>query len=375
MHEIDWGDALQPRLGAVWAYSGPNTVYANYARYVPAASSLPRAASWARNSAGSVNAYFDRNGNFLGSSPEAASSGKFFQEGIDPRTTDEYLLGTTRDFGGGFSMRAHARYRYSFNFWEDTNNDARIAFNAPEGIPHELYVPNLAVVRGEIGGSSYVIAELDGAFTKYYEAGLEAEWRGANAYLSGSYVWSHYYGNIDQDNSAGTATDNDLAIFIGSSNIADGGGRQLWDLKYGNLRGDRRHKLKVYGYYRLPWNGSVGAFGVYQSGQPWEAHNYRFYLPPAYPASYLAGSTSDTNRYSESAGSRTGPAHHQVDVNYTQDFPVGDRFNIQARVDVFNIYDNQTGYDIQHNFNSALFGQPLSFYEPRRIQLSVKFEF
>lgn len=370
MYEVDWSDMLQPRLGAVWAYSGPNTVYGNFARYNPAASSLPRAASWARNSAGQVNVFFDANGRVIGSTPEAASSGKFFQRDLDPRTTDEYLIGTTRELGGGWTARAHARYRYSFNFWEDTNNSARIDYNPPAGIPRELYVPNLAQVRGEIGGSSYVIAELDGAFNKYWEAGIETEWRGRQSFVSGSYVWSHYYGNMDQDNSTGDSVANDGNIFIGSSNIADGGGRQLWDNKYGNLRGDRRHKLKIYGYHLLPWNASVGAFAIYQSGQPWEEHNYR-----AFPTSIVGTSTSDTNRYAEPAGSHTTDAHHQLDLNYTQDFPIGDRFNIQARVDIFNVYDNQTGYNVQHNRNSANFGRIQTRYDPRRFQVALRFEF
>ena len=140
MYEIDFADTLQPRLGAVWAYDQSNTVFANYARYVPAASSLPRAASWARNSAGQVNAYFDQDGNFIGSSPEAGSSGKFFADDLDPRTTDEYMIGTTRELGGGWSARAHARYRYSFNFWEDTENDSRLRYDPPPGIPRELYI-------------------------------------------------------------------------------------------------------------------------------------------------------------------------------------------------------------------------------------------
>jgi hypothetical protein len=370
MYEIDFADTLQPRLGGVWAYDQANTVFANYARYVPAASSLPRAASWARNSAGQVNAYFDQNGNFIGSSPEAASSGKFFADDLDPRTSDEFMIGTTRELGRGWSARAHARYRYSFNFWEDTENDSRLRYNPPPGVARELYIENLAQVRGEIGGSSYVIAELDNSFTKYWEAGFETEWRGERAFVSGSYVWSHYYGNMDQDNSAGTSLANDSNIFIGSSNIADGGGRQLWDHKYGDLRGDRRHKLKVYGYYTLPWKASVGAFAIYQSGQPWEEHNYRFY-----PTSIRGTSTSDTNRYAEPAGSNTTEAHHQLDLNYTQNIPIGDRFNLEARLDVYNVYDNQTGYNIQDNFNSANFGLPQTFYDPRRFQISLRFEF
>ncbi len=368
MHEIGFGDALQPRLGIVWAYSGANTVYGNFARYVPTAGSLPRAASWARNSAVTVNAYFDADGKFIGSSPEASSSGKIFADGLDPRKTDEYMIGTTKDLGKGWNGRIHGRYRKSDGFWEDTNNDARLLYNPPAGIPRELYVPNLAAIRAEIGGSTYVIAALDGAFTKYYEAGLEAEWHGRNAYVRGSYVWSHYYGNFDQDNSAGTGTANDSNVFIGSSNIGDGAGRQLWDYKYGNLRGDRRHQFKVYGSYILPWKSSVGAYAIYQSGQPWEYHSYEPYITQT-------TSTSDTNRYMEPAGTHTTDDHYQLDLNYTHAFPIGDTFRIEARVDVFNIFDNQTGYNAQHNMHTANPGTYQSFYDPRRFQFALKLEF
>ncbi|MEW6338956.1 MAG: carboxypeptidase regulatory-like domain-containing protein [Acidobacteriota bacterium] len=369
MHEVDWQEMIQPRLGAVWAYDASNTVYANFARYMPAASSLPRAASWARNLAAERFVYFDEDGEIMGWQQVASSSGKWFQDDLDPRATDEYLLGTTRDFGNGWSGRAHARYRYSYNFWEDTNNDARIRFEPPEGVPQELYVEDLAQIRAEIGGSTYVIAELDGAFTKFWEAGLEAEWRGRNAYFRGSYVWSQYYGNFDQDNSTGGSAANDDNIFIGSSNIADGAGRQIWDYKYGWLRGDRRHQLKLYGYYTLPWQGSVGAYAIYQSGQPWEYHSYEPYFVLS------GGSRSDTNRYAEPAGSRRTDDHYQLDLNYTQDFRIADAFLIQARVDVYNVFDNQTGYDIQYNVHSANPGLPESFIRPRRFQVALRLEF
>ena len=47
MYELDFDDMIQPRLGAIWSPNGRDSVYANYALYLPAASSLPRAASWA----------------------------------------------------------------------------------------------------------------------------------------------------------------------------------------------------------------------------------------------------------------------------------------------------------------------------------------
>ncbi len=369
MYEIPWGDMIQPRLGATWAYDDAGTAFANFARYNPAASSLPRAASWARNSTNQVlQVFFDAAGNQISNRQLGGSSGKFFQPNMTPRTVDEYLIGSARQLNSSWTGRAHVRYRNATNFWEDTNNNARSAFDAPAPIPHVDYIPQLNDYRfgpNGIGGSSYVIAELDGAFTKYYEISTEAEYRSSNAYLRGSYVWSHYYGNFDQDNST---VNNDQNIFIGSSNIADGAGRQLWDDKYGNLHGDRRHQLKVYGSYSFSWDGSAGVYAIYQSGQPWEAWNVERYRQ-------FTGSQSDTIRFAEPAGSRTSPSHYQLDLNYTQNFRVGDRFNVQLRADVFNVLDNQTGYALNPDQREASFGEPANYFDPRRLQLAVKFEF
>ncbi len=402
MYEIPWEDMVQPRLGAIWNYDDKSsTVFANFARYNPAASSLPRAASWARNTTGQrIVAYFDAAGDQLLSEQFGGSSGKFFQPNMDPRVVDEYLVGTARQFGR-WTARAHGRYRKADNFWEDTNNDARSRLLAPAGYPQEDYIPELADYRAEIGGSSYVIAVLDNAFNKYYEASFEAEYRDGKKFVRGSYVWSHYYGNMDQDNSS--STDNDFATFIGSSNIADFAGRQVWNNHYGNLRGDRRHQLKLYGFYNLDWNASVGAYAIYQSGQPWETLNPDYYrcLDPvaadrdancrvggtgSSSASYRFGSCLDPASGGDgmgvcpyprevNAGEFTSDDHYQIDVNYTQNFAVGDRYNVQLTADVFNLLDKQTGYHIQADERSAGFGQPRSFFRPQRFQLAVRFEF
>ncbi|MCH9650635.1 MAG: carboxypeptidase regulatory-like domain-containing protein [Deltaproteobacteria bacterium] len=365
MYEVDFDEMIQPRLGATWSPNGVDSVFASVARYYPAASSLPRAASWARNLRRSIRGFFDAQGNLIGVDPVRSSSGKFFQEGLTPRSIDEYIIGYSKQVNSRWTLKTHARYRYGQNFWEDTNNNARSRFEAPAPISQADYIPNLSDFRDEIGGSSYVIAELDDAFTKYYEAGVEADWRGSNSYFKGSYVWSHYYGNFDQDNST---TSNDANVFIGSSFIADGAGRQLWNNRYGNLRGDRRHQLKLYGYYNFNWNGSAGAYAVYQSGQPWEAWDVEVYRR-------FTGSSSDTSRFAEPAGSRTTSDHYQIDLNYTHNFKIGGRYNIQVAADVFNALDRQTGYNIQNKVNSANFGSSRSFFDPRRFQLAVKFQF
>ena len=68
---------------------------------------------------------------------------------------------------------------------------------------------------------------------------------------------------------------------------------------------------------------------------------------------------------------RRTDAHYQLDVNYTQDFAIGGPFDIQVRLDIFNVFDRQTGYNIQPRRHSAGFGNPRTFYDPRRIQLAL----
>lgn len=374
MKRIKMSDMIQPRLGAIWDINDKTSMFANYARYYPSASSLSRAASWGRNLRRSIRAYFNEDGTFIAVDPVRSSSGKVFQEGIDPRHIDEYLLGVAYQFNDGLTGRAHVRYRAARDFWEDTNNTARVNpnYGAPDNIPNELYVEDLDRIRSEIGGSSYVIAQLDNSYTDYWEVNLEAEWVGDNYYLQGSYVYSDYTGNFDQDNST---TENDQNIFIGSSNIADNIGRQLWDLKDGTLRGDRPHQFKLYGNYLFGWNGSVGAYFVIQSGQPWESWDVEYYRDQL--SANGSGSTSDTIRYSEKAGSHRTSSHTQLDLNYTQNFYLGsaDRYTIQLRADIFNVFDSQTGYNIQSKVNSAGYGEPRDWFNPRRLQLMAKFIF
>ncbi|HEX6973215.1 MAG TPA: carboxypeptidase regulatory-like domain-containing protein, partial [Vicinamibacterales bacterium] len=348
MKEMSFADMLQPRVSTTWAYSPDNTVFASFARYMPSASSLPRAASWDRNLTGKfVDAHFDVNGTLFGLAEVGSSSGKLFVPDIKPRTIDEYLVGTSRQLNAQWSARLYGRYRHGQHFWEDTNNDARIAYRTPltpSSVPNALYIENLSAQLAQIGsGSTYVIAELDGAYTKYYEATLESEWRGRKAFVRGSYTWSHYYGNLDQDN---TTVGNDDNIFIGSSNIADSGGRQLWDLKDGDLRGDRRHMLKLYGYHAMPWSATLGAYIIAQSGQPWEAWSYEPY------AAVVGTSTSDTIRYAERADSRRTPSHWQMDLNYTHNIRLQQHLNIQIAADLFNVFNRQTGYNPQPSVHS-----------------------
>ena len=365
MYSIRWQDMVQPRLGITWTYNDADTVFANFARYHPEANSLARAASWDRNTRASLRVLFDEAGQIISSETHPGSSGKVFQDELKPRRIDEWTLGTTRSLREGLTLRAHLRRREGSRFWEDTWNGSRGYDTAPSHIAAlGPYVPGLDTIRAEIGGSSYVIAALDGAYTRYWEAAVELEWRGERGYLNASYVHSRYRGNFDQDN---TSTNNDANLFIGSSSLADGYGRQLWDRKDGVLRGDRPHVLKAFGNVDLPWRGgSLGAFLFYQSGQPWEAWDATAYGLPTY--------FSSTIRYAEEAGSRRSPSHWQLDIRYTHRLPLPFGTEGEVRIDLFNVFDRQTGYNINPVVRDGTFGQPRSYFDPRRLQIAIGFE-
>jgi len=372
MYEIPFSKMIQPRLGATWAYDRTNTIYGSYARYNPAASSLPRAASWARNRTTTVDAHFDSTGSLFAVTNVASSSGKFFVEDMTPRTVDEYIIGTAKQLGPQWTARLYGRFRNGSHYWEDTNNTARVAFNPPAEVngvpvPREPYIADLTQRIQQVGtGSTYVIAELDGAYTKYREVTMESEWQNGRAFVRGSYTWSKYFGNFDQDN---TTTGNDANVFIGSSFIADAAGRQLWDFRDGRLRGDRPHMFKLYGYHAIPGvNATAGLYFIAQSGQPWEEWSYE-------PYRTLTTSTSDVSRLAEPAGSRRTDAHYQFDLNYTQSVRLGGRLTAQIVADLFNVSNNQTGYNIQNQVHSAGLGTPRSYYDPRRFQVSVRLQF
>jgi hypothetical protein len=369
MYELDYSDMIQPRLGITWDYSEDTTVFANFSSYNPEATSLARAASWARNSQQTMQVFFDQDGNYLADQPAGGSSGKFFQDDLKPRRTDEITIGLSKAISNEFLVRTHVRQRKALHAWEDTPNTSRLdgKYQSPfGGVPDHiaalgLYIPDLQAYRDEVGGSSYVIAELDDSKNKYYEWSIEGEYVGDNSYLNVSYVWSHYYGNYDQDITSGASDGN---LFIGSSNLGDGRGRQLWDGKYGNLNGDKPHVLKALGYYTTEWDGTIGFNFVYQSGDVWEAWDGSLY-----------GYSSSTIRYAEPAGSRRESSHWQVDLNYAQSFAITEQLTAKFNADIYNLFDNQTGYNYDPYVSNDDFGKPRNLINPRRIQFSVSIGF
>ena len=181
MYEIPFSKMIQPRLGATWAYNGRDTIYASYARYNPAASSLPRAASWDRNLATTHQRPLRRQRRAVRhrrrSRPRPASCSS---TDMTPPTIDEFWSARRGSSTAAGPAALYGRYREgSTSGRTRTTTRARRVQPAAPAIPRELYIPDLtrAADADRHAARRYVIAELDGAFTKYYEVTLESEWR------------------------------------------------------------------------------------------------------------------------------------------------------------------------------------------------------
>ena len=101
MYDIPFSKMLQPRLSTTWAYNGKDTVFASYARYNPAASSLPRAASWDRNLAVDAERRLRRQRQPVRRRERRLVVRQAVRAGPDAATIDEWLVGTAKQFTSG----------------------------------------------------------------------------------------------------------------------------------------------------------------------------------------------------------------------------------------------------------------------------------
>ena len=231
MYEIPFSKMIQPRVGATWAYNGTDTVFGSYARYNPAASSLPRAASWDRNLIGTfIDDHFDASGVLFAAVPVDSSSGKLFVARPDAAHRSTSIVVGTRaavrpppdrraPTGVIVTPATSGRTRTTTRGLPSTR---RLAFRASS--TSRISPAKLAQIGN---GSTYVIAELDGAYTKYYE--VTARVRVARRQGASSAAPTPGATTTATSTRTTRPTANDANVFIGSSFIADGAGRQLWD--------------------------------------------------------------------------------------------------------------------------------------------------
>ena len=365
-----FADQMQPRLGVnlgVRKKAG-DKVYANWARY----DGLDQKSSARAVASGrlyTVDTDFDQiTGAVLAQAVSANTGAKTVAAGITPPVTNESVLGYATPIGGVWSLDAFVLARRSHDFIEDV----------PTVLPF----------------SSFQFQNDPFAVRKYRTVTVELKRRLQHAWsLNMSYAWSRLSGNYDLDYSA----DPSGTGFNTASLVDDGPGAFTTDrFRSGVLSQDRTHVYKVF----ATWNParvdglSLGVFVRGQSGTPWEARG----LPWDSGVTYL--------RLLEPAGSHRTPFWTNVDalVKYGVAFSARRKLRFEGRIlNLFNqettlLVDQRKYLDPRHLdivgtpspgcwscYTDAFvqgqeqvasnFGQPIAFARPRRLLLSVLFDF
>jgi hypothetical protein len=270
--------------------------------------------------------YFER-GEF-GSSPE------IIEPGLKPMTNTQYTLGIERQLWDRTSIELAYIHKKANDIFEDT---------CAENVPNPTYDPT-----GN-NCSTYEVANLPAARRNYQGALLTfnsrvRDWLNVKA----SYVYSRSRGSIEDTQNAGPDFDAYPTLFVN---------------RYGYLSDDRRHRVRLDGYARLPYGFSLGIQSDYSSPFP-----YSKTIPTTpYDIMYLAP-----------RGSFRGTSTYNVNLEVRKDFPIGPVrteliatvLNLLGSEQITGVCENATGCNGIYPW-----GGPDSFSQPRRYEAGVRLVF
>jgi hypothetical protein len=366
-----FGDEIQPRVGVILQVrkGQGDKAYANWGRYYGLdQKSGARAAASGRLY--TEDADFDLITSTLIERTVSANTGaKTIASNLQPPVTDEIVLGYATPLSDGWSLDAFFLSRRSDRFIEDV----------PTVLPFSSF---------QFQNDPYAVRKYR-TVTVELKRRLQDRW-----FMNLSYAWSKLSGNYDQDYSGDFLNP---AILNTASLIDDGPGAFTSDrFRYGLLSQDRTHLYKILATWMPKQiDGlSVGVFVRGQSGTPWEARG----LPWNSSTTYL--------RLLEPAGTNRNPFWTNVDqlLKYTVELKEKRALHIEGRIlNVFNqetvlLVDQRKSLDPRvltivgtpppdcwscfteafpqgvAQLNGKL-GQPIAYARPRRLLLSVLFDF
>jgi len=189
--------------------------------------------------------------------------------------------------------------------------------------------------------------------------------------LEASYVWSHSYGNYEglvrsdfASTVAGTTPDFDF--------------RGLMDGASGDLPNDRRHFGRLYGAYSWPWGLGVGGTLFVQSGRPINSFGWH----PTDPWANLYGRSSFFTLGESTPRASMGRTETVwwLDLTVRYDWRWGGA-NLFARVDAFNVLDNQGVTNVYEQGDSLpgtpnpYWGEPIFYQSPRSVRFGLGVSF
>jgi len=177
--------------------------------------------------------------------------------------------------------------------------------------------------------------------------------------LNGSFAFTNSYGvsKEDPDDQLGQGE------FEGLTDPNDLVNNSGWEPK---LQGDRTYTFKLQGSYFFPWDISLSAAYVANTGKP---------LARSVPVLGMNQRTFQVN--AEPRGSRWRlDSWNLLDLRLEKVFRFGERTSASVAADVFNVFNTDTMIESASTRGfSEDYGLPARIEAPRRLQLVFKLEF
>lgn len=290
---------------------------------------------------------------------------------IKPMYQDEFILGLQSALTDTTTVGLKVTYRDLVRAVEDS------AFEDGGSVYYFLFNPGSDVIlRNPDGTYSTITAAQLGmpeATRKHWAAELTFDQQFGAAYrMSGSYTWSHTYGNFEGVFQSDVQQD-DAGITI----AFDYPGLTLYS--NGDLPNDRRHNFKLYGAYSpsRQWTLNFQASAI--SGRPKNARgNCGVLDPQAYAQDCFVVQTKPSPR--GSAGRLPWTYNVNLGVRYAPSFFDG----VSLGVDLFNVFNFQEATRIQEIAQQAggdaapldpSYGAIIYYQEPFSARLSARWDF
>ncbi len=269
--------------------------------------------------------------------PSGGASGNTIDPSIRAAYTNEANIGVTQRLFTNTSVDVQYVYREGKNIIEDSCVDQ-------SNCPGPFWLTNMPN-----GSKDYLRSDYHGAILTVQSRLTE------RASILASYTYSKSRGSVEYTQNGGSDFDVFPDHFVN---------------RYGYLSDDARHRVKLDGFYRFPWEITFGTHFYWDSGR---AYNVTTAAPNAgYGVEFL-----------EPRGSRRLPHFYQWDAQIQKDFVFGPvRFGLIASIyNVLNteiavLKDTNVGTSLDpNNPDNEDFNKPIAFQRPRRFEFGVRLEF
>ena len=410
---IETDDQWAPRLGAIWDPSGAgrSKLFASFGTY-----HLPVSAMVNIYYAGalfSTTTWYAFDGDVAddGSPVELGEQLEFFNwadgvtpdpresvsDNLEPMAQNELTVGYERQLGIDWTVGVRGVARWyeqvieDFSLYEGLWTTYRVACLDPDLIGTEDYCWANGWRLGNPGRDfeGWYDVDGDGALDRvvvsaedlgypaaerdYYAVELSFARRFAdNWMLSGSYTWSHLYGNYE-----GTIAEEWGSAFAGMNHSFDY--PYMMEHGTGDLPGDLRHNFKLYGVYGWDFGLQVGGSIYFHTGRPINSYGRHPDDPWAAADPYSSFFTDGEPRPRGCCG-RSGDVW-ALNVLLKYDFP-GFGIDWTMRLDVFNLLDSHAvdwvysfAEDPTNGVPDVGYGEPLSYQPPRTVRLGFALTF